>query len=635
MSYFKRIALVKSHQKFEPVDPAYTTDITELCHLGAFIEKDVEHISIPISPYNRDPIKAFRKSLKSGEYDLVGISAMTPGYNNAREYARIAKEAGTYVIMGGYHPTALPDQVLADPNVDAVVRGEGELPLRDLVLHGPSGNISGLSFKENGGSVQHNPPAALIEELDQLPMALRDIRPDRFGERGNAYSVDTIYSSRGCIAKCTFCANDTMNQKFRPRSPENFVDELEQLHDKRVKKLIKFFDSIFMFDPDRVEKILELMFRRNLTNFRIFTETRTDDVIRCRHLMKDLKRIGFEKILIGIESPNIETYKKLRKGGSLKKHEQAIQILQEANIRMDAFLIIGHPHETEQDIRQYPEFAKRVKLDHQAVYFVMTPYPGTQIFQDYEKRKLIESFDWDNYNNFGAVVRLEKLERSTLRNLLSHCHGSTGGFSYWFQKQPGIIGVIVQLFYMTVFWLYFYDCQGEDTREEKNEFIWSFFRASYGHYHKKRKPNRLGKVFQRFFKTFQLRFEIGGITDSFVIAFRAQGDDFWMDVQPYVQTADRMLTVTLDDMSEIQRTLSMSDANGLMFLCEDGGGPFKRFRRCLTCYPIFWVLAKAFFKCVGNIGVRYLNAASDPSPVHTGNPTNCNLAPPDTRGKRI
>ena len=106
-----------------------------------------------------------------------------------------------------------------------------------------------------------------------------------------------------------------------------------------------------------------------------------------------------------------------------------------------------------------------------------------------------------------------------------------------------------------------------------------------------------------------------------MIAFRAQGDDFWMDVQPYVQTAHRMLTVTLDDMSEIQRTLSMSDANGLMFLCEDGGGPFKRFRRCLTCYPIFWVLAKAFFKCVGNIGVRYLNAASGPSPVAATPPT--------------
>ena len=173
---------------------------------------------------------------------------------------------------------------------------------------------------------------------------------------------------------------------------------------------------------------------------------------------------------------------------------------------------------------------------------------------------------------------------------------------------------------MTVFWLYFYDCQGEDTREGKNEFMRSFFRPSYGHYHKKIKSNRWGKISQRFFKTFQLRFEIGGTMDSFVMVFRAKGADFWMDVRPYVQTDGRMLTVTLDDMSEIQRTISMSDANGLMFLCEDAGGPFKRLRRCLTCYPIFWVLAKAFFKCIGNIGVRYLNSASSPSHVHAGNP---------------
>ena len=98
--------------------------------------------------------------------------------------------------------------------------------------------------------------------------------------------------------------------------------------------------------------------------------------------------------------------------------------------------------------------------------------------------------------------------------------------------------------------------------------------------------------------------------DSFVMAFRAKDDDFWMNVRPYAQTDGRMLTVTLDDMSEIQRTIGMSDANGLMFLCEDGGGPFKRLRRCFACYPIFQVLAKAFFKCVGNMVVRYLNAAT-------------------------
>ncbi|MCH8207836.1 MAG: cobalamin-dependent protein, partial [Nitrospinae bacterium] len=382
MGYFKRVAIIKSQQKFEPIDPGYTTDITELCHLASFIEKDVDRVVIPVCPYDKNAFKNFRKSIKRENFDMVAISAMTPGYKSAREYARIAKEAGIYVVMGGYHPTALPEEVLADPNVDAVIRGEGELPFRDLVLNGPGPDVLGLSYQDNGDQV-HNGPQSLIRDLDLLPMPNRKLRPVRFGEKGDAYSVDTVFSSRGCIAKCTFCANDTMNQNFRPRSPEHFVEELEQIHDSKVKKIVKFYDSIFLFDPARVEKIMELMFKRNLTNFRIYTESRSDDMIRCKHLMKDLKRLGFEKILIGIESPDEATFKKLRKGGSVGKHEKAIRILQEADIRMDAFLIIGHTHETEQDIKKYPEFAKRVGLHHQAVYFVMTPYPGTQIYKEY------------------------------------------------------------------------------------------------------------------------------------------------------------------------------------------------------------------------------------------------------------
>ena len=147
MGTFQRIALIKAHQKFEPVDATYTSDLTELCHLGAFIVKDVESVSIPLTPYDHTPFKTFTKSLKQERFDFVGISAMTAGYNNAREYARIAKAAGAYVVLGGYHPTALTDDVLADPNVDAVVRGEAEFPLRNLIVNGPSEDIAGLSFK--------------------------------------------------------------------------------------------------------------------------------------------------------------------------------------------------------------------------------------------------------------------------------------------------------------------------------------------------------------------------------------------------------------------------------------------------------------------------------------------------------
>ncbi|MFQ5443599.1 MAG: B12-binding domain-containing radical SAM protein, partial [Nitrospinales bacterium] len=270
MSRFKRVALIKAHQKLEPPNHTFTSDLTEIAHLGAFIENDVEYVTMPVGPYDKMPFKKFEESLIRERFDFVGISAMTGGYNNAREFARVARQAGAFVTMGGYHPTALTDDVLADPNVDAIIRGEGEVTLRDLVVNGPSKDVLGLSYKENGEQI-HNPDRPLIEDLDTLPFPLRKIRPTRFGEPGDQYSMDTIYSSRGCIAKCTFCANDTMNKSLRNRSPEHFVAELETLHDPRVKKVLKFWDSIFLFDPDRVEKIIQLMFKKNLTNFRLIT----------------------------------------------------------------------------------------------------------------------------------------------------------------------------------------------------------------------------------------------------------------------------------------------------------------------------------------------------------------------------
>ena len=612
MSQFNRIALIKAHQKFEPVDATYTSDLTELCHLGAFIEKDVEEVRIPLTPYERTPFKTWEKVLKRDKYDFVGISAMTAGYYNAREFARIAKASGAYVVLGGYHPTALTDDVLADPNVDAVVRGEAEFPLRDLVRHGASEHVQGLSFKRNGEQI-HNPDHALIFEMDQLPQPTRWMRPKRFGEKGDDYSIDTVYSSRGCIAKCTFCANDTMNQNFRPRSAEHFVEELERIHDKRVRKIIKFWDSIFLFDPARVERIVELMFQRNLTNFRIITESRSDDVIRCQHLMQDLKRIGFEKIQVGIESPDQDTFKTLRKGGSVAKHEQAIQILRDARIRTDGFLIIGHPHETAEDIKRYPKFAQETGLHHQAQYFVMTPYPGTQIYKEYFKKNLIESFDWDCYNNFGTVVHLENLERAELRNLLSYCHGTTSGCGYWFQKQKTVPYFVLQTFYMTVFWLYFSDLQGHNNVESRNEFVATFYRASFGTFHKKRKQSFLSRCYQTLFKTFRLQFEISP-EESIVMEFRFDGDEITLAVRPYQASDGKLLTFTLDDMDYGHRVITMADANGLMFFFEKDAKWRYRWGQFFHCLPILVRTGGAILKVLGNMGWRYLTPTNGAPP---------------------
>lgn len=601
MSRFKRVALIKAHQRLEPPNHTYASDLTEIAHLGAYIENDVEYVTIPVIPYDKAPFKTFEKSLKRERFDFVGISSMTGGYNSAREYARLAKQAGAFVTLGGYHPTALTEDVLADPNVDAVIRGEGELTLRDLVLHGPGKDVLGLSYKENGGQV-HNSDRPLIQNLDTLPLPLRRIRPARFGEPGDQYSIDTIYSSRGCIAKCTFCANDTMNKGLRNRSPEHFVAELETLHDPHVKKVMKFWDSIFLFDPDRVEKIIQLMFKKNLTNFRIITESRSDDVIRCRHLMKDLKRIGFEKLQVGIESPDAETFKRLRKGGSVGKHEKAIRIIQEGNMKAEGFFIIGHPHETEEDIKKYPKFATAMGINQRALYFVMTPYPGTQIYREYKEKNLIESYDWDSYNNYGTVIHLEKLKREQLRNMLSHCYGSTWGIPFSFNKEKTVPRILGQVFISTVEWMFFYDVQGSEGREKRNLFMDAFYNAGIGTYRKKR-PVKSRMRFAQLF-TRRLKVQIA-VTEnkSYTLDFGIKKDEVTLDFRLSKPGEKQKIWLTLDDLAAFRDSIDMVDANAIMVYSHKQSG---KLLGMLSCWRTFFRASYVLSTLISKVGWRYL-----------------------------
>lgn len=570
---FKRIALLKGHQKIEPPNHSYSSDLTELCHLAAFIREDVSLVTIPVSPYDKKPFKTFIRNLKRHGFDLVGISCMSSGYNSGREYARLAREAGAFVVMGGYHPTALTDEVLSDPNVDAVIRGEGERVLRDLVLRGPGEDIPGLSFKR-GGEIVHNPDQDLIADLDTLPQPMRSIRPARFGERGDRYSIDTVYSSRGCIARCTFCANDTVNKSFRPRSPEHFVEELMRIHDPNQKKIVKFWDSIFLFDPARVEKIVDLMLRRNLTHFRIITESRSDDVIRCEHLMPELRRVGFEKIQIGIESPDPETFRRLRKGGSVAKHERAVRIIQQGGMKVEGFFIIGHSHETEEDIKRYPDFSERLGIHHRALYFVMTPYPGTQVFREYQEKNLIESRDWDNYNNYGTVVHSDRLTRHQISNLLSHCYGRTFGVPFAFKKVstvPRMAGLILSF---TVVWQYLFDLQGSPDPVLRNRFVASLFEPGLGSYRKKRKSTFLSRLFGWWIRKVEFRITLSE-SEAFLFTFRMQPGELRLDVAAAGGKGRKLMNVNLEDIDIARSSLDMVDLNAFMILSQKKKGLVK------------------------------------------------------------
>ncbi len=420
MAYFNHLCLVEAPQTIIAPFPRFITDCIGVCYLAAAVERDVESLVMPENYYNEGIFDSLRALLKKKPVDLVAISSMTGAFNQAERLAKIAKEAGAFVVMGGFHPTALPEEVLKLSCVDVVVIGEGEETFRELVLNGPSRAVKGLAYRENG-SIVYTEPRPTIQNIDSIRFPLRSLRPSRYGEKGDAYSIDTIYTSRGCPWSCSFCANDQMHKGWRGRSAENVVEEIALLHDPKNKKLLKIWDANFLTNIGRAEKICDLMIERGLTNFRIMTETRAKDLVRAERILDKLHKIGLSKVGLGIESPNEATLALMNKKNSLGDVSKAIELCREHHIGAEGYFIIGHYTETIEDTIVYPDFARSLGL-RQALFMIMTPYPGTGIFKEYKDEGKICSFDWDFYNNYCPVIETRTMNSDTLVAMLAYCN---------------------------------------------------------------------------------------------------------------------------------------------------------------------------------------------------------------------
>jgi magnesium-protoporphyrin IX monomethyl ester (oxidative) cyclase len=422
MTVIRKVALLQSHQQLAPTHAYYVADLIALCSLAAAVREQVDDVTIPVAPSARDPLGQFERFVRRYRPDLVGISCFTCGAGSAPEYAKIAKRFGALVVLGGFHPSALPEEVLSLPGVDIVIRGEGEETFKQLLIAGSPEGVPGASYRD-GDQLVHNPDRPLIEDLDTLPLPLREIRPERFGLSGLEYHTDTIYASRGCRGKCVFCANHLVGKRWRSHSNPRILSELLTIPPAKrgTFKFVKFWDSNFLTNPARVEELCEMILENRLErHFRFIAETRTEDVIRAAEILPKMRQAGFVRIGCGIESPNRKTHKLLQKGLNLDQVNRAGELLASASIQFTKFLIIGHANESVDDILRYPEYALShgIKLQ-KTTFFIMTPYPGTELARQYREQDLISSEDWDLYTNFGATISPQGMTPLLLQTLLS------------------------------------------------------------------------------------------------------------------------------------------------------------------------------------------------------------------------
>ncbi len=352
------------------------------------------------------------KIIKDFSPDAVGVSCLFSNKSvDAHNVCRLVKEFNSKIptVLGGIHPTVRPLETLEDKNVDFVVLGEGEYTFRDLVKVIEKGDdvssIDGLGYKNNG-KIIINPKTRFIENLDEIPFPARHLlRMDIYSSAQSPHSFDlrqvpytTMLSSRGCTANCTYCClKHVGGRRYRTRSAENVMEEINFLVKKYNIKEIHFEDDNLTLDKKRALKIFEGIKKLGISwNVPSGTAIFAID----NEILERMKESGAHTISLAIESGNQEILTKLmHKPVKLSKVRPIVEKAKQVGLKVKGFFIIGYPGETKKNIEETIEFARSLKLDW-SHFFIAFPHYGTELRDLCELKGYLRDDGFDKRKSF-------------------------------------------------------------------------------------------------------------------------------------------------------------------------------------------------------------------------------------------
>ena len=389
-------------------------------YIATSIEKEADEVHIIDMEFEKHPFQHF---LDIFHPDLVGITMSATDHNEGLRLAKIAKDSGITIVLGGYHPTAIPDELLSHPQVDIIARGEGELTMKELVQKGSPDGIFGISYKKDG-KIIHNSDRPLIENLDSLPFPARHLRRYKYRDYmiNNGKEVDGITMSRGCWGRCSFCCEPYMSKsRMRFRSPENIMKELFEIVSFHKGKSLQIFatDPHFIGDPKRIDDLCDLLQQHKL-DITFSVMTRVDSIVGHPELVKRMCDSGILSYELGFESPNQEDLNNVKKGTTVEMQEKAVKILRNKSANVSGTFVIGLPGHDEEEIKQFPIYAKKIGLMNCA-FGIVTPFIGTEFYEKLEKDDLIFERDWTKYDEMHSVFKLNPLTAKRLEELETYC----------------------------------------------------------------------------------------------------------------------------------------------------------------------------------------------------------------------
>jgi radical SAM superfamily enzyme YgiQ (UPF0313 family) len=354
-------------------------------YLSSYL-KSFGHETVLIDAHNRalSPDDIVRMCEGAG---LVGISCHSAFILEASLLSRKLKENSHTVVMGGPHPSALPEDTLAVSGADYVVVGEGELALRHIV-EALSGGGKPSSFP--GVATPDNPMpgrAPMIQNLDDLPfpdwksMDPRRYRKAPHGAVVRNFPVAPVTTTRGCNFGCKFCSSPNFwGRMVRFRSPENVVEEIEYLVRDFGVREIHFEDDNITLRREHMEAIASLIIKRKLRiSWAAPNGVRVESV--DRELLRLMKKSGCYMLAFGIESGNQEILDGIDKKITLDTARNAVSMARREGIVTQGFFIFGFPGETPDTIRETVAFARSIPLDR-AQFLLLDILPGSALWDE-------------------------------------------------------------------------------------------------------------------------------------------------------------------------------------------------------------------------------------------------------------
>jgi len=358
------------------------------------------------------------------DFDIVGIGTDTTRFKTALDLAKEARKAGCTVVMGGPHPTVVDDAPLASGCVDYVVRAEGEVTLVELARALDAGrepdDVPGLTYRRKG-ALHRTPNRPFREDLDSLPWPARDLLPmDRYrSAKIGEWPLTPIITSRGCPYRCTFCASSHMNgPRWRPRSAEKVVDEIEEVTKRWDYPAVAFSDDNSTLDPKRTNRICEEILRRGL-DVKIWLFLRADTAVRNPETVALMARAGVTSAFMGIESLRGDALKEVKKGFGPETAPKAVRLIRSHGIDVLGSYIIGYPDDNVSRVREDVQNARTLPTST-AQFTILTPYPGTALFDQVRDR--ITSWNWAHYDGYHAVFKLKGMSRFAIQWMLFYAH---------------------------------------------------------------------------------------------------------------------------------------------------------------------------------------------------------------------